>query len=79
MVLNPALLGTQPETLENEQFDSAREDTEEDEGDTTSVLNAELDASTGEEMDATRRPARTPSADRCQRRNHTLRRERNRA
>ena len=62
----PALLGARLETPENERFDSTHENTEEDEGDTTSMLDAELDASTGEETDTTRRPARMPSADRCQ-------------
>ena len=74
-----ALLGARPETSEHEQFDSIREDTEEDEGDATSILDAKLDASTGEETDATGHPARTPSAERCWQRNPTLRRERNRA
>ena len=62
----PALLGARPETPEYEQFDSTREDTKEDEGDTTSTLDAELNASTGEEMDDTRCPAHMPSADRRQ-------------
>ena len=75
----PALLGTRPETPENERFDSAREDAKEDKGNATSMVDAELDASTGEEMDATGRPARTPSADRHCRRNHALMREHNRA
>ena len=44
-----------------------------------SALDTKLDASTGEETDATGRPACTPSADRCRRRNHALRRECNRA
>ena len=48
----PALLGTRPETPEYEQFDSTHEDAEEDEGDAMSTLDTELDASTGEEMDA---------------------------
>ena len=46
-VHRPALLGTRPETPEYEQFDSAREDAKEDEGDATSTLDAELDASMG--------------------------------
>ena len=61
----PALLGARPETPENEQFNSACEDAEEDEGDAMSVLDAKLDASTGEETDATGCPAGMPSADRC--------------
>ena len=63
---HPALLGTRPETPENERFDSAREDTEEDEGNAMSMLDVELDASTGEETDVTGPPAHMPSADRRQ-------------
>ena len=73
----PALLGARPETPENERFDSAREDAKEDEGNVTSALDAELNASTHEETDATGRPARMPSADRHHQRNPALRRERN--
>ena len=62
----PALLGTRLGTPEYEQFDFACADAEEDEGDATSALDAELNASTGEETDATGFPACTPSADRCQ-------------
>ena len=61
----PALLGARPETPENERFDSTCEDAEEDEGDATSAVDAELDASTGEETDATGHPGCMPSADRC--------------
>ena len=61
---HPALLGTRPETPENKQFDSASEDAEEDEGDTMSAVYAELDASMGEETDATGHPHHMPSADR---------------
>ena len=71
----PTLLGTQPESPECEQFDFAREDTEEEDGETTSALDAKLNASSGEEMDASERPARTSSAERCRRRNCTMRRE----
>ena len=60
----PALLGTWLETPEHEQFDSALEDAEEDEGDATSILDAKLDASMGEETDATGHPSHTPSAER---------------
>ena len=60
----PALLGTRLDNPQYERFDSTRKDAEEDEGDTTSTLDAELDASTGKEMDTTGHPARTPSADR---------------
>ena len=60
----PALLGTRLETLEYKRFDSTHEDAKEDKGDATSMLDAELDASTGEEMDTTRHPACKPSADR---------------
>ena len=75
----PALLGARPETPEHEQFDSAHEDAKEDEGDATSILDAELDASMGEETDATGHLAHTPSAERHRQRNCTLRREHNRA
>ena len=51
-VQHPTLLGTQPESPEREQFDSAREDVEEEEGGATSALNAEPDASMGEETEA---------------------------
>ena len=78
-VQHPALLGAQPETPEYECFDPTHEDAEEDEGGATSTLDAELDASTGEEMDASGCPGHMPSAERCQRRNRTQRRERNRA
>ena len=61
---HPALLGTRPETPEHKQFDSTHEDAEEDEGDATSILDAELDVSMGEETDATGHPAHTPSAER---------------
>ena len=60
---HPTLLGTQPESPEHEQFDSAWEDTEED-GEATSAFDAKLDASTGEEMDASGHPAQMPSAER---------------
>ena len=69
----PTLLGTQPESPGREQFDSAREDVKD--GKATSALDAELDASTGEEMDASGHPAQSPSAERCHRRNRAMRRE----
>ena len=53
----PTLLGAQPESPEREQFDSAREDAEED-GEAASALDAKLNASTGEEMDTSGCPAR---------------------
>ena len=59
----PTLLGTQPESPRHEQFHSAWEDVEED-GKGASGLDAELDASTGEETDASGHPARSPSAER---------------
>ena len=61
----PALLGARPETPEYEHFDSAREDAEEDEGGATSALDDELNASKGEETDASGCLAHMPSADRC--------------
>ena len=54
-----------PETPDQEQFDSTQEDTEEDEGDATSILDAEFDASTGEETDASGHLHHSASADRC--------------
>ena len=60
----PALLGTQPESPECEQFDSAWEDAEEEDGKATSALDTKLDASTGEETDAYGCPAWTSSAER---------------
>ena len=74
----PTLLGAQPESPGHEQFDSAREDVEED-GEAASALDAELNASTGEETDASGCPAQSPSAERRCRRNHTMRREHTRA
>ena len=59
----PTLLGTQPESPERKQFDSAREDAEED-GEAASALDTELNTSTGEETDASGHPARSPSAER---------------
>ena len=59
---HPTLLGTQPESPECEQFDSTQEDTKED-GKAASALDAKLDASTGEETDASGHPARMPSAE----------------
>ena len=72
---HPTLLGTQPESPECKQFNSAREDTKEEDGKATSTLDAELDASTGEETDASGHPARMPSAERRHRRNCTMHRE----
>ena len=59
----PALLGAQLESPECEQFDS-REDVDEEEGGATSALDAEINASTGEETEASGCPARVPSAER---------------
>ena len=75
----PTLLGTQLDSPECKQFDSTREDAEEEDGEATSALDAELDTSMGEETDASWHPARTPSAERHCRRNHTMHRERTRA
>ena len=61
------------------QFDSAQEDTEEEDGKAASALDAKFDASTGKEMDASGRPARMPSGERHCRRNCAMRRERTRA
>ena len=75
----PTLLGTQPESPEYEQFDSAQEDVEEEEGGATSALDAEPDASMGEETEASGRSPWAPSAKRHCQRNHAMRRERTRA
>ena len=74
----PTLLGAQPESPECEQFDSTREDAEED-GKAASTLDAELDASTGEETDASGCLAQTPSAERRCQRNGAMHRERTHA
>ena len=58
----PTLLGAQPESPEHEQFNSAWEDAEED-GKAASALDTKLNASTGEETDASGCPARSPSAE----------------
>ena len=73
---HPTLLGAQPESPEREQFDSAQEDAKED-GKATSALDAELDASTGKETDASGRPARSPQLS-GHRRNRAMHRERTR-
>ena len=75
----PTLLGAQLDSPEREQFDSTREDAEEEDGEATSTLDAELNASTGEETDASGHPAWTPSAERHRRRNHAMCRERTQA
>ena len=61
----PTLLGTQPESPEREHFDSTWEDAKEEDGKATSALDAELNASMGEETDASGCPAQTSSAERC--------------
>ena len=65
----PALLGAQLESPEWEQFDSAWEDVEEEEGGVTSALDAEIDASSGEETETSGHPAQVPSVERCWQRN----------
>ena len=74
----PTLLGAQLDSPECEQFDSTWEDAEEEDGKATSTLDAELDASMGEETDTSGRPAQTPSAERCCQRNCAMCRERTR-
>ena len=76
---HPTLLGTQPESPKREQFDSAREDAKEEDGEATSTLDAKLNASTGKDTDTSGHPARMSSAEWRHRRNHTIRRERTRA
>ena len=55
----PTLLGAQPESPEREQFDSAQEDVEEEDG-ATSALDAEPNASTGEETEASGHSPQAP-------------------
>ena len=69
------VLNQRPESPEREQFNSAREDTEEEDGKATSALDAELNASTGKETDASGHPARTSSAEQRRRRNCAMHRE----
>ena len=71
----PTLLDAQPKSPECEQYDSAREDAEEEDGKATSILDAKLDASMGEETDTSGCPARMPSAERRHRRNRAMHRE----
>ena len=71
----PILLGAQPESPEREQFDSAREGVEEEEGGATSRLGAKLGASTGEETEVSGPSGWTPSADRYRQRNRAMQRE----
>ena len=71
----PTLLGTQPESPECKQFDSTWEDVEEEEGGATSALDTEINASTGEETEASGHLAQAPSADRCHQRNCAMQRE----
>ena len=75
----PTLLGAQPESPECEQFNSAREDAKEEDGEATSTLDTELDASTGEKTDASGRLAQTSSAEWHHRRNRAMCRECTRA
>ena len=75
----PALLGAQPESPEREQFHSTWEDVEEEEGGVTSALDAEIDASMGEETEASGCLARVPSAERCHRRNRAMQRQQTQA
>ena len=75
----PTLLGAQPESPECKRFDSAREDLEEEEGSATSALDAEPNASTGKETEASGCSTRAPSAERCRRRNCIMEKECTRA
>ena len=63
----PTLLGTQLDSPEREQFDSAREDAKEEDCKAISALDAELNASTGKETDTSGCLARMPSAERAPR------------
>ena len=71
----PTLLGAQLESPEREQFDSTQEDAKEEDDEATSALDAKLDASIGEETDASRHPARASSAEQHHRRNRAMHRE----
>ena len=71
----PSLLGAQPESPEREQFDSTWEDVEEEEGGVTSALDAEINASMGEEMEASGYLARAPSTERYRQSNRAMQRE----
>ena len=72
----PCLVGgAQLESPERDQFNSAWEEVEEEEGGVTSALEAEIDASMGEETEASGCPARVPSAERRRQRNRTMQRE----
>ena len=75
----PILLGAQPESPEHERFDSSQEDVEEEEGSATSALDAEPDASMGEETEASGRSSWVPSAERHCQRNCAMQREHTRA
>ena len=74
-VQHPTLLGTRLESPEHEQFDSTWEDAEEEDGEANSTLDAKLDASTGEETDASGQRALTSLAERHHRRNRAMCRE----
>ena len=75
----PPLLGTQQASLEQDQFDPAREDVEEDDDGTTTGLDAEFGASTGGETEASGCSGQIPSMDGHRRRNRAMQRERARA
>ena len=75
----PTLLGAQLKSPERKQFDSTREDVEEEEGGATSAVDAELSTSTGEETEAFGHSGQVPSAERCCQRNRAMRREHTRA
>ena len=68
-VRRPTLLGIQPESPKCEQFDSAREDVEDEEGGVTSGLDPNLSARTGEVTEVSGCSGRAPSADRRRQRN----------
>ena len=69
----------QLESPEREQFNSAREDAKEEDGEATSTLDTKLDASMGQEMDASGCPAQMSSAEWCHQRNCAMCRECTRA
>ena len=77
----PALLDDRPKTLDLEQYDSTQdcEGDNDDEGDALSQLNADLDASKGEEMDTSGHLHWLLMAEGHHQRNHALCRECNQA
>ena len=75
--MSPTLRNALPCWVPNQRVQNvnsltAQEDVEEEEGGATSALDAEPDASTGEEMEASGCSPRVPSAERHHRRNRAM-------